>query len=114
MRRYQISGKLDGVYQIQLASQGDGIDRRLRLSAELYIDNDNSWYMLWAVLVGPQAGGTRYEFDALSKAVRFFDSYGGKHLGNCGRTGRSAAVPNCKMDCNCWCHTMRKEKSHAG
>lgn len=28
-----------------------------------------------------------------------------KHTDNCGRTGRpEVSVPNCKMDCSCWCH----------
>jgi len=28
-----------------------------------------------------------------------------KHVDNCGRSGNPrVVVPNCKMDCACWCH----------
>jgi hypothetical protein len=30
-----------------------------------------------------------------------------KHTDNCGRSGRTnVTVPNCKMDCACWCHKL--------
>lgn len=54
--------------------------------------------------------------DMLAKAARALEhpsKPAPKHTHDCGRTGKSDMVANCRPDCPCWCHGDGKLASNA-
>lgn len=69
--RHEASGKVAGAYSVVLAFVSGVKCKTKRLLAYLNVDDDNSWHVTFEVEF--QGAPTR-KFDALSKAVRHYDS----------------------------------------
>lgn len=70
------TGLLFGEYNTQLASRPTAHDSVVTLRFTMFIDQENSWHVLWYVNernVPDAEILDEIEFDGLAKAVRYFD-----------------------------------------